>query len=65
MNLLTPEEIFQGVRRKSVCTGAILIAKNRSNGNSGGNSVSDSKKKDRRRGSLSEPPCRRASLVQR
>lgn len=57
MNLLTPDDVLLGgVRRKSLCNGAIMAVTN----------GTMPKKKDRgRRGSLSEPPCRRASLVQR
>lgn len=57
MNLLTPDDVLHsGVRRKSLCNGAIMAVAN----------GTMPKKKDRgRRGSLSEPPCRRASLVQR
>lgn len=57
MNLLAPDDVLHnGVRRKSLCNGAIMAAAN----------GTMPKKKDRgRRGSLSEPPCRRASLVQR
>lgn len=57
MNLLTPDDVLHtGVRRKSLCNGTIMAVAN----------GTMPKKKDRcRRGSLSEPPCRRASLVQR
>lgn len=66
MNLLSPDDIVPGMqlaatsRRKSLCNGAIMSVANAAT--AGGTP----KKKDRaRRGSLSEPPCRRASLVQR
>lgn len=55
MNLLTPDDVLHsGVRRKSLCNGAIMA-----------NGTMPKKKERGRRGSLSEPPCRRASLVQR
>lgn len=61
MNLLSPDDtvLTSALRRKSLCNGTIMGAT--------ASAVSGTpKKKDRaRRGSLSEPPCRRASLVQR
>lgn len=60
MNLLSPDDILQnGCRRKSLCNGAIMAAA------TGALGMSTKKKERVRRGSLSEPPCRRASLVQR
>lgn len=61
MNLLSADDtvLTSALRRKSLCNGTIMGVT--------ASAVSGTpKKKDRaRRGSLSEPPCRRASLVQR
>lgn len=67
MNLLSPDDCVPAgmqmgrtSRRKSLCNGALLAMANVATG------CTVAKKKDRtRRGSLSEPPCRRGSLVQR
>lgn len=61
MNLLSPDDtvLTSALRRKSLCNGTIM-------GATASVVSGTTKKKDRaRRGSLSEPPCRRASLVQR
>ena len=66
MNFLSPEDIFNGSRRKSLCNGMILsLSSNKTNQTDSPVPLS-SKKKDRRRGSLSEPTGgRRGSLVSR
>lgn len=67
MNLLTPNDFVFGQRRKSVCNGALLSTSTSEKGGSNNNSVhtTPSKRKENRRKSLSEPPFRRPSLVQR
>ncbi|GAB0090162.1 flocculation protein FLO11-like [Sergentomyia squamirostris] len=61
MNLLTPDDVLYGMRRKSVCSGSIG-----SSSTTGTGGKCERKKEKRRRGSLSEPvPLRRTSLVQR
>lgn len=70
MNFLTPDDLIHGgkggVRRKSVCGGAILLPSSSIVSATSNTQLNTLKsKKERRRGSLSEPPIRRASLVQR
>lgn len=76
MNFLSPDDIFSGVRRKSVCNGSLLTLSGK--GSSEGGSSTSKNKKERRRGSFNEPILisgnsstskenggRRASLVSR
>ena len=74
MNFLSPDDIFSGVRRKSLCNGTLLTLTNKHSNESGSTTPSKSKK-ERRRGSFNEPTTtnsstkenggRRASLVSR
>ncbi|XP_037818122.1 flocculation protein FLO11-like [Lucilia sericata] len=73
MNFLSPDDIFSGVRRKSLCNGTLLTLTNKHQSESGSTTPSKSKK-ERRRGSFNEPTTntsakenggRRASLVSR
>lgn len=74
MNFLSPDDIFSGVRRKSLCNGSLLTLTTKHNGEN--NSAPSTKsKKERRRGSFNVPAPdtevakenggRRASLVSR
>lgn len=73
MNFLSPDDIFSGVRRKSLCNGTLLTLSHKHHNESGSTTPSKSKK-ERRRGSFNEPTTntsvkenggRRASLVSR
>lgn len=66
MNFLSPDDIFTGVRRKSLCNGAILsLSSAKSPTSESPNSTPNKTKKERRRGSFNEPTGRRSSLVSR
>lgn len=74
MNFLSPDDIFSGVRRKSLCSEALLQLSGKQNSESGGITASSKSKKERRRGSFNETSIssgtkdsggRRSSLVSR
>uniref|UniRef100_A0A1A9WDU2 Uncharacterized protein n=1 Tax=Glossina brevipalpis TaxID=37001 RepID=A0A1A9WDU2_9MUSC len=55
MNFLSPDDIFSGVRRKSLCNGSLLALSSSSKQNAeSGSSTPSKSKKERRRGSFNE-----------